>query len=481
MKTISIIAFLSAKESQFVLDVLGKTSINKGLKIFLFIQKKLEKGQLLDKKKLYRAVYGENYQDKKDHRLRNDLRQLNAIMKNAVVDYLRIEQKKYLEENEVLWLNRILQTKNFAFFEKEWRAIEREQQKKRNYEGLTKIGNLYYDYLNEYSEISVNKYKDLNRLAEKVIGYKKMTITEELRKLEVKKKYAERVIKAIDPSFVFSSCLETIDLKQISEEEEILRYFTLRGESYILDGREKIVVLKELIELYPIVVINRPEIEDEIFPLLGAIALEHFFIADYEKADEYYTIIFATYKKKHRKPRLDIVFNYVSNLFKNGNFEKVIETILKNYRAIKKNPRTRYRMEFFLVLSYLELGENEQAYKELHIDIHKRPQSEYHSFQLCYIIYYYQTKNQLLFENTVTSFYNRVINHPPIGKEYTYMAYAFKKLLQATNLFSAKRKKKLLSLKEDITKYEGLCIELKDFSINTWLKKELERLMEKSS
>ena len=477
MKTRDIIGFLSKEESQFVLNVLEKSAINKWLKTFQFIQNKLKKGQLTDKKKLYKDVYGENYQDKKDHKLRNDLRQLNAIMKKAVIDYLRVEQKKYLEDDEILWLNRVLQAKNFAFFEKEWRAIEREQQKKRNYKGLIKLGDIYYDYLNEYSEISINKYLEISQLVEKVIGYKRMMITEEIRKLEVKKKHAERVVKAIDPSFVISPYLEIIDLKKVAEGEETLRYFTLRSESYILDGREKVEALKELIDLYPIVVINRPEIEDAIFSLLGTIALEYFFIADYEKADEYYTIIFATYEKKHRKPRLDIVFNYVSNLFRKGNFEKVIETILKNYRAIKKNPRTRYRMEFFLVLSYLELGENEHAYREIHVDIHQRPESEYHNFQLCYIIYYYQTKNQVLFENTVTSFYNRVINHPPLGKEYTYLAYAFKKLLQATNSVPTKRRKKLLSLKEDIKEYEGLYPELKEFSINTWLKKELERLI----
>jgi len=478
LKTKVVISLLSKAKSQFVIDILENSVIKKWLIIFTFIENKIKKGQLIDKKKLYKSVYGESYQVKKDHQLRNDLRQLNAILKKAVLEYLRIEQKKYLEDDEMLWLKWILEAKQFSFFEKEWRAIERVQQKNRDYDGLSKLGMLYYDYLNQHSEIYANKFQDLRELADKVIHYKKLLLTEEIRKTEVKKKYAERVVKTFNPAYVITPCLEKVDFNQVAEQEETIRYFTLHGKSYILNGNEKIGTLKELIDLYPTVVINRPKIEEDIFSLLGAIALEHFFIADYKKADEYYTIIFETYEKKHKKPKLEIVYNYVSNLFKTGNFEKVIETILKNYRAIKNNPRTRYRMEFILVLSYLQLGENESAYRELHINIHQRPENEYHSFQLCYIIYYYQIKNEHLFENMVTSFYNRVIKNPPMGEEYIYMAYAFKKLLQAINAKPIKRKAKLLSLKKDISKYEKAYPELGDFSINAWLKKELERLIE---
>lgn len=478
MKTSALITFLTKKEQHFVIKRLEKQRDKKMLQAFLWLRNCIDNKHPINRSALYQHLFGVEYDKKKDGKLRNVLRNTNLFIKESLVAYSRMVEKKYFDSDEILWLKRILAAKDFILFEKEWKAITKTQQKAKNFAMLVALRQLYFDYARQNSEISPKKFKELSDFMNTLIGYKKMEFAESIRQLEVKKMLCERVIQAYHPDYIVPPLLSTVQLDALSAQEEIVAYFTLIAQSYAASRDEKIAILLKALTLHTKVLAQRPDIEQNIFMILGTIALEYFLVNDFEQANYYYKQIFTIYDQKRLRPRLDLLFNYVSNLFKSGYYEQVVGIILKNYRPIKNDIRIRYRMEFFLTLSYLFLGENDKAYEELHIHIHERPESEYYSFQMCYLIYYYQTHKEKLFEKEINSLYNRILKHPPQEAHFDYLVRLLKKF--ARIIFynpPDKKRTKLQMFQHDIAEYEKKRSDFVHFSINVWLKKEVKNLI----
>ncbi len=470
MKAKELIACLDDIEYEAVRVAVAAAGVDRWLMLCDLLRNDIVEQRISDKRVLCEQLYGENYTGNEGQALRNDLRKINSQIRACIIEHCRQRNGPTADEDYMLWLEWIQSKQRPALFKKEYLLLQREKERKAEYKALAELAELYQRHLKSNTEISVRQGRVMKEVIESAMHYRRLEAAEHLLELDVALHRNDATIKAFIPDHVSAGACETgLDQSTISAEV-VLRYLRLRAQSYSLKGSEKILKLKELIELHEGAAKLRPHHEADIYALLGTVAIEYFLQNEFEAANEYYEIIFERYRKKQIKPRLDIVFNYASNLFKGGQFESVIRLILKNYRSIKGDARIRYRMEFFLVLSYLRLGETEQAYKELHINIHRRPSSEFLNFQFCYIIYYYQTGDFDSFERSVLNLAKHLRRHPPYEEEYVYALRLCRRMVHFSQLRSRQRKVAMLELRSEIARQEDAMPSLRHFSIYSCLK-----------
>ncbi len=468
MKTKELIACLNKQEYNAVCTAMVISEVPRWKLLCDSLRHDVLQSQKTDKQRLCQVVYHSSYDKSLDQKLRNDLRKINATIRDTIIAGQRQDERSFAKGDHLLWLEWVLSKERPSLFKKEHLLLKREKQRASDYSALAQLCELELQHLRSTGEISVRHSKVVRELIEQAIQFRKLEAAEHLLILELQRQQNDATIRAYLPEYAGSSQWDFGIDERLLNQEEVLRYLLLRARAYSLRGDEKIEILKELLQSYERVAKLRERHEQDIYALLGTIAIEHFLQSRFEDANHYYEIIFERYRKRQMKPHLEILYNYASNLFKGGHFEKVVELILKNYRRIKNNKRLRYRMEFFLVLSYLRLGESEQAYKELHINIHHRPSSEYLNFQFCYLIYYHQTGDFESFERSVHNLSQHVRRHPPYEEEYLYSLELVKQMLSSANLISEKHAKE--QTQKLIARHEASLPSLKHFSIYSCLK-----------
>lgn len=377
MKTYNLIKLLSPKDI-VAIDSLVK---DKGRDSLMRLWKAVLKQDFSDKKaQLFKLTFQDTYSKERDYLLRNELRLLNEVITQYIVEVDTL--KKY--KHSVFILYRMLEMGHVIDFENLWDEQFKTAELIKDYTLISELLQLKIKYGIKFKDVSLKTYEVLQNLAFQKKEVDHLFALEQTAKNDILINHSTRVLKSLYPQL-------SKDSRHYEPDEVdrlILLYYSIKAESYSVEDSERISKLEELIVLLPKIEQYRPELMLEMPTLLASIALAYFLQHNFLVAHQYYQRAVSLIDDKSM--HVDLLFNYCVNLIMVEEYETCIALNIKFRDIIFDSEKLMHRFLYFNAIAYLFIDKANFAFNLLTNDITKRPANEYYYYRMVYAMVYHQ-------------------------------------------------------------------------------------------
>lgn len=378
MKTYNLLKLLNSKEVISIDSVIKKRNKESLIRLW----KGLLKKDFSDKKEeLFILTFKEKYTKEKDYLLRNELRILNEIISNLIIEQDAIKNNN----DDIYILERMITLKKIEEFESMWAESYKTSLLKKHYTTLNKLLHLKIKYHINFDEVSIKNYTQIIELIHKKKLFSQLQKEEQEGENAVLEAHAERVLKALNAN-------QNIVIKNTAKKDKtddlIINYYQQRAEMYQLSGEKKITHILKTIKDVETLALIRPSLKSDISTLNASLGLEYFLNSDYKLADKFYKTAFEQYDIKNMN--IDFLFNYFVNLIMIEKYEECNTLFKEFFFLIKDSKKLMNRFQYFNAIAYLFRDQPLKAFKLLTQDISQRPVNEYYYYRMVYAMVYHQ-------------------------------------------------------------------------------------------
>lgn len=358
-KLISCIKLLSAEERQEFYNRIRKHKRKTLGYLYAFVYKHLETPteSKITKERVFQKTFSEEFTPQKDYLLRNEFRLLVQELEDFLKEVTYDEQaEKHFLRN---YLMRIIQSKNWHFFEKEWNQIllKYPRDPHFNYE----MQRIYQRYMMAYFTPTEANYKELHKKSLENIRQAKANYWSELSLLMSDHAYTERVLN------IYSNWSYPYEVKMWMENQELeanrrALFYRDKALSYYQRGDDKIRFMEVMLEtMQPEFFLHDDEFLNEKLWVISTIGLEYSITDRYEQAREYYKLGFQVpgFNRFHKIQEL--LFNYIGILNKLERFDDVIEVLEEQHDLLRANPKISYKLECARIIAFIFTGRFREA------------------------------------------------------------------------------------------------------------------------
>lgn len=283
-KTTQLIKGLSEKEVFRLGCLLDEAGKHRLVVLLNYLAKAISAAAQFTDQELYKEVFNEPYQKADNFKLRNELRLLNISIADFMVEERQKQVIKLKPSAYTIDYLQGLSTRGLHdLFEKESNKAIQQFTQSGDLDGLEKLTlqRLEHDFakmaLNEDS--FEDRLKDLDRLSNTINNNQ---LIKESR-INYFKAYSQRVLFGLGQKDMPMPVPHPLTHKG-EELPKAALFYTLRANTYLCSGDEKLAISMQLLTLCDEV--NYPGLnpEKERFTILGSIALEYFLTKNFEKA-----------------------------------------------------------------------------------------------------------------------------------------------------------------------------------------------------
>lgn len=364
-KTTQLLSALSPKE----LNVLKNTIKNlKRQKVFNLCVKQYKQSQKICKIKLFKQLYATEelvYSKTTDYLIRNELRLLNNILVNFIVnEQFKSKNKEHYYLKKKLFIQSLLKRNAVDLAEKELAEVFARIEQKSDYPAFydffllwTQLQNKKFVYDEHYFQTIQQMYKKGFQNWFHEINYK-------TKKLEVFFAFIERTRFQMDNEITaFSNKIKQIDLTLNEKESPALLYFLkykIKGiESF---GKEKIYYSEKALELLPNLKSIFVDKVAEEYALTQSLGVEYMLLGNYEKADKHVSAVLKLENKISKDFFVKGLYNCISIKIYLKNYKESIAIYEKHFDVIKSTNLLPF-FRNITTMGYVLLGNIDQAVK----------------------------------------------------------------------------------------------------------------------
>lgn len=433
-------------------------------------------------KEFYKKFYNEKYTKAKDNLLRNELRLLNGLLEDYIIDNQFYKQKKsnfYFKQK--LYLNYLLDNNIFNLFEKEIIKVFKRIDDKEDYfdfyiffELWTRFQNKTFSYDSHYFKFSKEFYHQGILKWFKEVSFK-------TRKLELFISFIERTNLQIADNVKISKPIEIIDITKANDSIYI-NFIEKKIKAFHSYNQEKLDALTESLEILKTLNNCYVNKANEEFTLLQTIGVEYMMHAKNEEASHYFKQVLDLKGKIGEMYFVKGLYNYINIEIKLKKFDEAIRLFTKYQTEISKSNLTEL-FNNVISMCYIFIGEIEKAEKLFTI-ISSTISTENNVYSRCNAaIIHFLNRNVDLALTELINIKQTINYYHLTNQAHSDFISTFKQFIQLLAIrFEIKQnKEKFVSIKNTILhniknsneKYSG------DSLHNLWLLNEIEKLIEK--
>lgn len=427
-----------------------------------------------EKKHLFLALYGKGWTKKDDYLLRNEIRLLN----DAVEDFLLMrafeaELKARAPRRNQMMLS-IFREKGLArHFESRFKKAFANAKKEQRWGDAAELVDHYRDHVLGEKEASADGFADLFVLQQEQLRLMQKHAIEEIRLLEARMSGAMRIVRIVRKDAEYPDLMAAIDLHDPELTSPYAQYLHFNSQAYRYAGEERIDLLHKCLAPIEKLVRDR-KIPATVF-VYGSIALEYFLMGQYAAADEWYAKLVAFTEAEKVPLRMDMVFNYFSNLIKLEKYAEAIR-VFERYREItEENMRVHYRFRCLVAMCHIFLGQPAEARRRIPPDIQQRPEPQYNYFRFIYLLVFYLRGDHEDTLREARNFSQALAKREVHQVDVRRIVQLFRELVQALQAVPDQRRARLQKLDAKVADYAtNLPPMLSDFLPFLWLRKEIK-------
>ena len=439
MKVLESIDILTKKELDHLDFVINQSKRNTLKKLHGFL--KSSRNQF-DKKKTFKAVFGTAYTDSKDYLLRNEFRlyadKIQHILASASIDS---------DMETLLYLRTLLQRKSHKLFETECKNAEKQWEKTEQFDLLTELHKLEFThfYQNKF-KLDLQSISNLNSMLQKHYNTNLRRHGADQKALQVANAYLSYNIQkmGLEP---LKPLAEDANLRSSSS---LVKYLNQKKSTFTATDESRIKLLEKALELLEHVHKKAINVGNERMVILNNLALEYFFIRQYENAVDVLEAMLEGMGKANKVSLSPIYYNYISALLKSQQYQKALTVWKENERLLEQPGNIiANKMKCVKIMCMILNGEVAIAKRSIPDKIHEGSDDDYLYLRLTLsIIYYSEGKYDLcLRENTNLL---QVNSSGDRFEAYMYCARIFNRFLR-----NADDKKAILKIHQELEGFIG--------------------------
>jgi hypothetical protein len=449
MKTRSLIKGLDAKEQKRLEAMLQAQKRTSLVKLYTCIKNHLSIEDI-DKKQLYESFAKDKYTTAKDYLLRNELRLLNELIEQYILD-LRLAKLYDLNsvQSQILLLEYYYDSQCYDQFEKDWKVLWKRVLEDANFDAIDKLTDMWVAFSEQARELNLQTFEELKQILLEHLDSSSRRKAESYSRTLYCLAYVERVFKRFDPAYQMVDHQPNEAVAELWAPSNLWR--TMKASMYH-SGQAKIDLLLQALEIFDQIKGQRGWLlARSRETLLAALGLEFFLIGDYAQATLYGHKA-VTLQSAEKKLNISIIYNYCSALCARAQFHEALNLIGEHEAEIQKSPRLRIQFQFIKLIAWINTQQTDNALKQLSNEKPNNFEPE---------IYYHRLLIALcLFElNEIEQCQRELTNLLQVGRYKAPMDAAHtqtvKWLTEYTNILTSTKtpkdkKQKLLELQSDI-------------------------------
>jgi tetratricopeptide (TPR) repeat protein len=375
-----IFASLSVQEQQQLAERIAGGK-RKTLKIlFDIVRNNVRKGRELDKKVVFKKVFGRPYSEKEDYLLRNEFRLLTGKAQDVLAEAVQMrELRSSPAVYDLALLRSLMEKKLWLEFEGIYKKALERAAGEHDYNTARLLTDMYFSYLMMNREGSYELYAESHALLCEHLRFVKALYRAETAHNQSRRIVCEHMMKATNSLVDIPVTVVGADTDFTETETPLVLFFEAKARAFRATGEERIGYARESVD--KVMQLNAERFHGEQILALGNLGLTYYLDQRFGEAREYYERAMTGARKWGRTPDIALVFNYVACLMKLEHYRDVL-ALIKEYRSIIENtPRLHFRFECFRSFSHIFLGEPNAAADSIPPAITQRPETEYHYFR----------------------------------------------------------------------------------------------------
>jgi len=473
-KAVKLINLLTNKEIKLVKEKLLRDKKNRlSLLYKQLIKRKKQVGQKEFRAKIYKEVFQEDYQKKKDYRLRNEFRLLTRIIEEILVTQNFQQQLKNNPNIFNYYLLRSLQEKKaLDLFQHEYQTTYEEALENMDYYMAYAISSLSFHH---YTHFLKENDKNL-ALAEKIneweIGNLSSFYLTAYRKHQVHRTLLEHIKH---PFFLQEKIKQQVSINFNEYENDYAFYLFKKAQCYLVKGQQRIKLLKECLGLAKENQQKGSVFKEEIKFCLSELAQEYHYLLEFDEASNYYKLFFDLNLPPDDPYRILVVTDYIAKLLRQDRIQEAIEYINREEGVIQAIEKYRIRLRCLKIASFAFSKNTEALFEVLPHTFTNCSQSAKHFYSIYHAIHQYLNGQPVAAEREISNLLNNIMHKKNLILQIQPILRLLKYFFQLKCLpEGAKQIERLYQLDQKIKEYEAVASpEYKGYLPFLWLKKQL--------
>ncbi len=483
MRTLELLSTLNERETKELGDLV-QSKKRKGLQILLTeLLKYVKRGDGVPANEdLFFKVFNQKYSSAKNYLLRNELRLLNEIIYDYLInDTFHNYLKKHRSTYHV-WLARALFDRKIKgpFNADIDRFIDyaKEHVKAEDSAQLNDLKSLWMIYTYEKNAGNIEAQR---KTTEEWKNEQIRHLKYRLREIETRNAYLDFSLRSITGNDQVNTDFRTepqqvIDLNDNRNFDSFENYLILKKHSYQAKGEQRIEILRQMLAFEESKEYHSEfQVIDSQISSINALAMEHILLGHFEKANDYMLMGIKRSEENQRHILPALMQNYIANQVNLGNYQTALDFYTLHETEIK-NSRQFLSITIYKAYSYLFLGKADDALATL-------PQSSAFTphqnlmVRMVYLIAFIIRKQHDVAMNDCYNISRMVkANEGAYYQNYSWINTLFSKYLDAIIMEREPRKAAMKKIKADLDenheKVKSLLIT--EFALK-WLVEELQR------
>lgn len=359
-----------------------RESLKKLLKLFVDAATKQKD---VDKKVVFKRIFGRPYSEKEDYLLRNEYR----LLVNKVQEVLAEEaQLRECRENpavfDIALLRELMKKQLWLEFEGMYKKAVERAQKEHDYKTLHLLHDIYFAYLMSQKEGQYDIFAESHALLLQQVEYLKFHYRAEVAHNQSRRVVCEHLMQVTNTSADITHTYIGTDTAFEGIESPLIDFFEAKARTFRAIGQERIRHAHAAVDNSMALHSERYRIEQAV--ALANLGLAYYLDLQFGEARRYYQQAIDYARNNKQTIDIALIFNYVSSLMKLKEYREALAVIEQYRSSIDKAPHLLFRFECFRSFSHIFLCEPGEALSSIPANIAQRPEAEHHYFRFALLI-----------------------------------------------------------------------------------------------
>lgn len=431
----------------------------------------------VDKRVVFKRIFGRPYSEKEDYLLRNEYR----LLVNKVQEVLaEAAQLRECRENtavfDVALLRGLMKKQLWLEFEGAYKKTVERARKQHDYKTLCQLHDIYFAYLMSQKEGQYNVFAESHAVLLQQLEYYKLQYCTEVAHNQSRRVVCEHLMRVTNTSADIDDTHIGIDTAFGNIKSPLINFFEAKARTFCATGQERIRHAHTAVD-------NLMALHSERFRVEQAVALANLGLAYYlnlqfGEARQYYQQAI-DYAQSNKQPiDIALIFNYVSCLMKLKEYREALVAMEQYRLSIEKAPHLLFRFECFRSFSHIFLHEPEEAFSSIPATLAQRPEAEHHYFRFALLIIPYlrgDAEDALRESTNFAKYFHR--NKEKIGLPHELVVVTMYKRFFTAVLAPAGSKKKrmlqqLVAMQQEFAENHAAYVDYLPF---VWLREKTEQ------
>lgn len=404
MKTLALMEQLTAAEEE---DLAQQLKQHKRQKLFHLYEQLLAQPDI-EKEVLFEILFKDNYTQKKDYKLRNELRLLNREIEAFWIQQQReVQLRKDSFRQQRAYFELLMKRGALKLLDSEWQEALEQAEQMAHFQQLSFLWKLRASLDFRLRENKLASLEDIRVHLEKARHYQYWQGVEDY----LINRGREAYILANQQGYTrkFSTGLTDLPFREsVLKEHPLFEYLECIAQAYLVKGVEKLRYLERTLELWEEISDIRPHFAGSARQTEAIIATEYSIQRYFEKSHQAFQKVLPPWNQL-QVVHLPIIYNYVVNLL----YMEKLDLVEECFAAVKKilEPSHRHYTRFCYMRCWLYLfqGKN-KAGLDLLITDSLRQHADFDNYyaRLLFALLYFQMDDWESCERELTNMRQRM-------------------------------------------------------------------------